>query len=389
MDTSATDIWFDEDGECKYCKIHDALESTHRLPETGPTDWLTKQVEIVRQAGRSRPYDCIVGVSGGRDSTYTLLKCVELGLRPLAVHFDNGWNSPTAVQNIENATRKLGVDLETIVADWEEFKSLQLAFLRASVPDAEVPTDYVIHSVLWRTAARLGIRFIFEGHSFRTEGTSPISWTYMDGRYLRAVWRAHGSHSSPESFPIMSLPEFLTNVFVRRIRVVRPLEHLHYNQEDAGRTLSEELDWEYYGGHHHESIFTNFFQAYYLPKKFGIDKRKTELSALIRSAQISRATALSELESGEYPYDEEVVSYTVSKLGLSQDEFLEIMDAPARSFEDYPNQLGIIRALRGPIRIAARLGLVPSILYLKYASSGEDWARRSSKHVAAPRSTSS
>ena len=372
MDTTASDIWFDETGECKFCKIHDELERTHPLPEHERTGPLAQLVDTARREGRNRQYDCIVGVSGGRDSTYTLLKCVEFGLRPLAVHFDNGWNSPVAVRNIENATRELGVDLETVVADWEEFKSLQLAFLRASVPDAEVPTDYVIHSVLWRAAARTGVRFIFEGHSFRTEGTSPITWTYMDDRYIRAVWRQHGGPSSSRSFPLMSLGRFLYYVFVRRIRVVRLLEHVEYSQRAAGSILQERLGWEYYGGHHHESIFTNFFQAYYLPKKFGIDKRKTEYSALVRSGQMSREEALAEVADSEYPHEAQVVEYAISKLGLTPEQFGDIMNAPLRSSVEFKSYLAIIRALRWPIRVAAQLGLVPSILYLKYAVSEGD-----------------
>lgn len=365
LDTTATDIWFTDNGVCKYCMIHDELEKAYPHGAEGDQQ-LERIASRIRAEGKGKPHDCIVGVSGGRDSTFTLYTAVNLGLRPLAVHFDNGWNSEIAVRNIENATTRLGVELHTVVADWEEFKDLQLAFLRASVPDAEVPTDYAIYSVLFESAVAEGVRYVLEGHSFRTEGTSPISWSYMDGRYIRAIHRQFGSGRA-KSFPIMSLTRLLYFLFVKRIRHVRPLEYIDYQQQEVNRILEEELDWEYYGGHHHESIYTQFFQSYLLPQKFGIDKRKTEYSALIRSGQREREEALEEITRTPYTCDPEVVEYAIKKLGLDNKHFQEIMRLPIRSFEQFPSYYSLIRSLRVPIRIAARLHAVPPILYLKYA----------------------
>ena len=366
LDSSAADIVFDADGVCQYCHIHDEMTRRHP-PETMAAD-LSRIVKQIKQAGRGKPYDCIVGVSGGRDSTYTLLLAKRLGLRPLAVHFDNGWNSDIAVSNIRKATNRLGIDLHTVVADWEEFKDLQRAFLLASVPDADIPTDYAIYSVLYETAAREGISHILNGHSFRTEGTSPISWTYMDGRYFRNVHRKFG-RGVVRSFRVLTMPRLLYYSFVRRIREVRLLEYVDYNKQTVDAELTRAVDWQYYGGHHHENLFTRFFQSYLLPTKFGIDKRKTELSALIRSGQITRADALAELDASPYEYDPAVVAYAVSKLDWTLPDWAAVFTRPVRSHDDFATYLPLIQRLRLPIKWACRMGILPHILYLKYASA--------------------
>ncbi len=368
LDTTVTDIWFDEKGECKYCKINDEMEKDHPLgPESDRK--LKEIIEKIKKDGKGLQYDCIAGTSGGRDSTYTLLKAVELGLRPLAVHFDNGWNTEISVKNIKKTCEKLNIPLYTVVADWEEFKDLQVSFLKASTPDSDIPTDYAIYSVLFKVAAKEGVKYILNGHSFRTEGTSPISWTYMDGRYLKAVHRRFGKVRKIKSFPVLTLPRLLYYAFVKRIKDVRVLEYMDYNKKQVDKVLTEKLDWEYYGGHHHENVYTKFFQSYYLPKKFNIDKRKTELSALIRSGQITREEALREINSSHYQYDPTVVEYAINKLGLTKEEFDKIMNNPNKTHDDYPNYLPLIKAMKFPIKIATKLKLLPHILYLKYASN--------------------
>lgn len=368
LDTTVADIWFDDKGECKYCKINDEMEKDHPLgPESALK--LKEIIEKIKKDGKGLQYDCIAGTSGGRDSTYTLLKAVELGLRPLAVHFDNGWNTEISVKNIKKTCEKLNIPLYTVVADWEEFKDLQVSFLKASTPDSDIPTDYAIYSVLFNVAAKEGVKYILNGHSFRTEGTSPISWTYMDGRYLKAVHRKFGKVRKIRSFPVLTLPKLLYYAFVRRIKDVRVLEYMDYNKKQVDKVLTEKLDWEYYGGHHHENVYTKFFQSYYLPKKFNIDKRKTELSALIRSGQITREEALREINSSHYQYDPTVVEYAINKLGLTKEEFDKIMNSPNKTHDDYPNYLPLIKAMKFPIKIATKLKLLPHILYLKYASN--------------------
>lgn len=366
LDTTVKDIWFDDEGHCKYCAIHDEMEQLNPLA-TKSNKRLLNIVNRIRKDGRNNPYDCIAGVSGGRDSTYTLYLAVKLGLRPLAVHFDNGWNSDTSVKNIKKVCEKLNVPLHTVVADWEEFKDLQISFLKASTPDADVPTDYAIYSVLFETANKEGIKYILNGHSFRTEGTSPISWTYMDPLYVSDVHKNFGRLKKFRSFPHMTFIKLLWFTLAKRIREVRLLEFIDYRKKDVDEILTNELGWEYYGGHHHENLYTKFFQSYYLPSKFKIDKRRTELSALVRSGQITRVEALKEIELTPYVVDEKLLDYTLVKLGLSKNELNDIMSSPLKSHDDYRTYLPFIRLMRLPIRIAAKLHIIPHILYLKYA----------------------
>lgn len=363
LDTTVPEILFDEKGECNYCNMHDEVISEYNKGEKGE-EKLKELTQKIKNSKSNSKYDCIVGVSGGTDSTFTLYTIKKMGLNPLAVHFDNGWNSEIAVQNIRNATNILGVDLYTWVADWEEFKDMQIAFLKSSTPDAEVPTDYTIISVLLKVATKENIKYIIEGQSSMAEGTTPLGWTYHDGRYLRAVQQKLGKKKA-KSFPILSLTNLLYYFFIKRIQLVRPLEYIDYSKEMARDVNKNELNWVDPGGHHHESVFTKFFQSYYLPKKFNIDKRKRELSAKIRSGLLEREEALKILMN-PYPVEEGLVDYTINKLGLSEDEFKKIMKAPVKSFLDYPSYYPLIRLLRYPIKIACSLHILPPIFYYKY-----------------------
>jgi len=366
FDTTVSDIVFDSKGECQYCKIHDEMERLHPLGDLGE-ERLKNSIEKIKKKGRGEKYDCVVGTSGGRDSTYTLYIAVKLGLRPLAVHFDNGWNTDISVRNVKNACKILDIDLYTVVADWEEFKDLQISFLKTSTPDADIPSDYAIVSTLYKVASKEGIKYILNGHSFRTEGTTPISWMYMDGRYFKSVCKKFGVNKKIKSFPILTATSLFYYSIIKRIRYFFILENIEYIQKDIDKVIKKELEWEYYGGHHHENTYTKFFQSYYLPKKFNIDKRKREYSALIRSDQFSREKALEIIEKDNYEYDEDVVKYVINKLGLSQNQWKEIMESPIKSHEDYPTYLKLIKLFRFPIKIAVKLKLLPNILYLKYA----------------------
>ncbi len=365
VDTTIPDIQFDDQGVCTLCKIHDELEKHFPLGEVGQQR-LNRLVEKIKVSGKNKRYDCMVGVSGGRDSTYTLYLAKKLGLRPLAVHFDNGWNSEIAVSNIKNALTKLDIDLHTVVADWEEFKDLQLAFLKASVSDAEIPTDVAIAGTRVQVAAEEGIKYIITGHSFRTEGLMPISWTYMDGKYINSVYKQFGTRSKLKTIPNYTLFDLFYYTFIKGIKLIPLLNYVEYNHEKVHKILQEELDWTYYGGHHHESYYTHFFQSFLLPQKFNIDKRKVEYSALIRSGQMDRDEALREITEIPYPYDPELVGYTIKKLGLTPVEFEEFMAAEPKTFLDYPTYYPLIKSMGFPIKIACDLGLLPRHLCLKY-----------------------
>jgi N-acetyl sugar amidotransferase len=349
---------------CQYCTIHDELEKQYRINDLS-AGRLANILKKIKKHGWKKKYDCVVGVSGGVDSTYTLYKAVNLGLKPLAVHFDNGWNSEIAVNNIEVVTRKLNVDLETIVADWEEFKLLQKSFLLASVSDAEIPTDVTIHAVLHQVAAQENIHYVLIGHSFRTEGVVPKTWTYMDGKYIDSVHKIF-SGKRLQSLPRLTLSRLLYYWFVKKIHSIPLLNYIPYDKAIAATILEKELGWRNYGGHHHESLYTVFFQSYYLPKKFGIDKRILALSARVRSGSIGREDALEQIKRSPYPLDEKIVDYAIKKLGLSAEDFKNIMSAPIKSFVDYPTYFPLVQFFWFPLFIAYKLNLVPKILYYKF-----------------------
>jgi N-acetyl sugar amidotransferase len=362
MDTTDPDIRFDDDGICAHCHTYDYLAA--KLVRTGEEGRraLAAEVDRIKASGRGKPYDCVMGVSGGVDSTYVAYVAKELGLRPLAVHLDNGWDSELAVSNIEKVLRKLQIDLYTEVLDWEEFRDLQLSFLKASVTDAEIPTDHAIGATVYRIAAERGIDFIVSGENVVTEGILPGSWTYgvWDWRYIRGVHQRFGTRRL-SSFPHYSLARLVYYKSVRRMRTLRPLDYVKYVKEDVMQVLQEQLGWKYYGGKHYESIYTRFFQGYILPRKFGIDKRRAHLSTLICSGQISREAALAEMMFNSYSeelqrHDRE---YVIKKLAITPEEFEAIMDSPIRTHRDYPNSSAVFRRAKGLVRTARRLRLLP------------------------------
>jgi N-acetyl sugar amidotransferase len=364
IDDTVSGIVFDKDGVCTFCHIHDELEAFYPLGEE-TSKRLKVVVDNIKKDGKRKKYDCVVGVSGGRDSTYTLYNAVKLGLRPLAVHFDNGWNSDTAVQNIKNITSKLGVDFYTHVADWEEFKDLQRSFLKASVPDAEVPTDWVIFSVLFKAAAVEGVKYIVHGHSFRTEGTTPLTWTYMEGKYVNYIQKQFGTRKI-KSFPVMSMVDYMYYSFVKRIKQVRILYYIPYDEKKIMDLLTTDVGWKDYGGKHHESKYTGFFQSYILTRKFNIDKRKLHYSALIRSGQMSREHALQKIQLDPYDGGMELLHYCIKKLGFAHEEFEQIMDDAPKSFLDYKSSYPLVRALQKPIKWGTDIGIVPDTVYRKF-----------------------
>ena len=364
LDTTIEEIKFDNQGVCNYCYTHDEMEKKFPLGKEGDAA-VNKIVNKIKRKGKNKKYDCIVGVSGGRYSTYTLYHAVKLGLRPLAVHFDNGWNSDIAVKNINNATRILNVDLETIVADWEEFKDLQVSFLKASVSDAEVPTDWVIFSILFETAKKIGVKYIIHGHSFRTEGSTPLSWTYMDGKYVKSVHRIFGKKKI-KSFPIMTMFSFFKYSILNRIKQIRLLYHINYDEKEVLKLMQDEMGWEDYGGKHFESAYTSIFQSHILMNKFNIDKRKLHLSALIRCNQISRDEALLKISSNPFVGGEKQIKYTVKKLGLKMSEFEDIMSSEIKSYKDYPTYYSSIKKLEKVIKFANKMNLIPDSVINKY-----------------------
>lgn len=352
MDTSDPDIRFDADGVCHHCHEYDRLVRERLLTGAARDVALEGIVAQIKADGIGKPYDCVIGVSGGVDSSYVAYLVKQLGLRPLALHLDNGWNSELAVSNIASQLKILGIDLQTHVIDWEEFKDIQLAMLRASTPDSEIPTDHAISALMFKTAERIGVRHIVTGCNIRTETHLPPAWSrgHGDWVYIRSVHRRFGTR------PIRTFP-YLTYLQVRRLTrkqvVTDLLNYVDYVKKDAKALLIRELGWRDYGGKHFESIYTRFYQGYILPNKFGFDKRRSHLSSLICSAEITRSAALEELKQEPYPVElqREDRAYAAKKFGLTDGEFEAILRAPPKTFWDYPSYA---KTLRHPVVSALR-----------------------------------
>jgi N-acetyl sugar amidotransferase len=336
MDTTDSAIEFDEQGICNRCT--DFFERSEVTPDKKPE--LDGLIHRIKNSAKNKKYDCVIGVSGGVDSTYVAYLVKKCGLNPLAVHLDNGWNSELAVSNIQKTLENLDIDLYTYVIDWQEFRDLQLSFLKASVTDAEIPTDHAIISVLYKMAAEHGVKYILSGANNATEGIYPTTWTYgiADWKYIQGVHQKFGTKKL-KSFPSTSLLQKDFNILLKRIQVVPFLDYFDYNKEEAVKLIESELGWRNYGGKHYESIYTRFFQGYIMPVKFNIDKRKAHLSTLICSDQITREEALEELKKPIYPQElfEQDKVFVLKKLGLSNEDFDRIMTSPIRTFRDYPN----------------------------------------------------
>jgi len=336
-DESIPGIAFDEAGVSNYARLFDRLAKAFPRGEKGLSEWRSL-VQKINASGKNQRYNCIIGVSGGTDSSYLLHVARGFGLKPLAVNFDNGWNSDIAVKNIKKMTTALDIDLETYVVNYEEIKDLNKSYMYAGLPWIDIPTDLAIKAVLYKIAIREGLKFILRGNDFRSEGTQPSEWTYGDGRQLSAVHRKFGKVKL-KTFPNYTLFKLVYYGFVKGIKSIYPFYYLDYNKAKAQDFLKKIYAWEYYGGHHHENIFTKFAIAYWLYEKFGIDKRKITLSAQILSGEMSRRDALAQME--KLPYDKdkaaEMIEYVIKKLDLTKDEFMRIFKNKKRSFKDYPS----------------------------------------------------
>jgi N-acetyl sugar amidotransferase len=350
MDTSDPEIEFDADGACSHCTNYSNRVATELVPPDDREARLQAIVGEIKRAGKGKEYDCVLGVSGGVDSTMVAYIARQLGLRSLAVHFDNGWNSEVAVDNIKRCLTSLDIDLYTYVVDWEEFRDLQLSFLKASVPNCEIPTDHGISAVLWNTAHKQGIRYILNGSNLVTEGILPVSWTYTsyDLLHLKAIHKRFGGRRL-RTFPTLSLARFGYYVAVEKVRTLNLLNYVDYNKAKAMDVLQSELGWRYYGGKHYESIYTRFYQGYYLPCKFGFDKRRAHLSTIVVSGEMSREAALREMEQDGYPPNlfNDDLAFVLKKLGITRQQFDKIMAAPVKTHMDYPNMATLHLRMKG------------------------------------------
>jgi N-acetyl sugar amidotransferase len=330
LDTTTSLISFDENGVCNFCHDYDkvAAETVVRDKKIR-YDEFDKIIAEIKEQGKNKPYDCILGLSGGVDSSYLALIAHEQGLRPLVVHFDNGWNNEAAVKNIEKIVNKLNYDLSTYVIDWEEFKDLQLSYFKASVIDLEVPTDHLIVATLFKLAEKHNIKYILSGNNIRTEYVLPSDWIYTKKLDLVNLTNIHKKFGkiSIKSFPKMGINDRYRYQSKLGIRSISFFDKIDFDVDTVQKRLMAELNWTPYEGKHYESLFTRFYQGYILVKKFGVDKRKAHLSSLICSGQITKQKALEELSHPPYPVElqEEDKKYLIKKWDLTEAGFEEIM----------------------------------------------------------------
>jgi N-acetyl sugar amidotransferase len=347
MDTSDADITFDSDGICCHCRQHESKAS--RLLPAGPERERAfgALVDNVRSA-RVGEYDCIVGLSGGVDSSYVAHLAVKHGLRPLAVHFDNGWNSELAVKNIETLVGELDLDLMTFVIDWEEFRDIQRSFFAAGVIDIEMVTDHAIFAALYQLARKHRIRYILAGTNVATEAIMPTSWQHFkfDLRNLLDIQRRFGTRPI-RRFPTLSIWSMAGFHYTGLIKSASLLNYLDYSKTAAIATLQREFGWQYYGGKHYESLFTKFYQAHILPVKFGIDKRRAHLSDLIMNEETTREESLRDLDKPRYDQNEleRDTEYVCKKLGFTREEFSAYLARPPVLHATYKSYAKFARPL--------------------------------------------
>lgn len=360
MDTTDAKISFDEDGVCDHCRSFRG----HTLPnwktgESGKAE-LDRIIERIRKHGKGRDFDCIIGMSGGIDSSYLVYAAKALfGLRPLVFHVDAGWNSQIAVNNIEKLVDGLGLDLYTEVIDWEEMKDLQLAFFKSGVPHIDTPQDHAFFATMYKFATQYGVRDILTGANLSTECVrNPIEWMYYqsDSTQLRDIHGIFGTRPL-RNFPVTSIVwHKIWLPYVKGIRTWRPLNYIEYVKADAMKLLSERFGWQPYPQKHFESRFTRFYESYWLPEKFGFDTRKVQFSSLILTGQMAREEALERLATPAY--DPETIhqdfEYVATKLGITVEELEKYLNAPNKSFRDYKSQMWIYDI---GARVAKALGL--------------------------------
>ncbi len=338
------DITFDEKGICNYYyEFQESYKEKVCSGEEGEKE-LAEIVKKIKEDGKGKPYDCVMGLSGGVDSTYVAYLAKKYGLRPMAIHFDNGWNSELAVKNIENIVSRLGFDLHTYVINWEEFKDIQQSYLKASVVDIEAITDHAIFATLYRYAGEKGYKYILSGTNVQTENTLPKSWIHpkADHINIKAIHKKYGTVEL-KTFPFMDAKVKRYYQKMKGVQSVSILNYVDYNKANVKKLIQEELGWRDYGGKHYESVWTRFYQGYILPTKFKIDKRKAHLSDLIFSKQITKEQALKELEQPIYPQEvfEQDYEFVLKKFGWTDEEFQKIMAQPPRSHYDFDHEMPI------------------------------------------------
>lgn len=342
MDTTDPDISFDTKGQCNHCNMYFNNIQQDTYDGERSDAQLKEIVTRIQAAGKGKAYDCLVGISGGVDSCYTAYLCKELGLRPLLLHLDNGWDSEIAVKNIRTIAKKLGLDYQSYVMDWEEFKQIQLAFLRSSIVDIEMPTDIAIPAALYEVASKHGIKYLISGGNYTSEGILPRQWGYhvmKDMKLYKHIVSKYGKTKRKKT-PAIGLIGEAYYKFVKGIRTIYLLNYVPYNKDEARAFMERELGWENYGGKHYESRYTGFWQSYMLPVKWNIDYRKATYSTQICAGQLTREQALKGLETLSYKAEkvQEDKLFICKKFGITEADFDQIMQEKPLTYKAFPNE---------------------------------------------------
>lgn len=340
------DILFDEKGVCNVCHTYDQMAEKFRIEqEELGENYLAKHVEKMKEDGKGRDYDCLIGISGGVDSSYLAILLKEWGLRPLAIHIDNGWNTELAVSNIEKLIKQLDIDLITYVINWEELRDLELSYMAASVIDIDIPNEMASQSMLYQTAAKHNLKYLITGHNFSSEGWLPPSFTHYkyDTINMRDIHKKFGKVNL-KTYPTIGFFRSIYYSKIRKINYCSPLNYIHYDKEEAKKILIERHGWRDYGGKHFENSYTRFYQSYILPEKFKLDKRRSHFSSLICAGQMTREVALSKIK--EAPYDnietlENDKEYFIKKLRITEADFDNYINSAPKKHTDYKSYMNI------------------------------------------------
>jgi N-acetyl sugar amidotransferase len=350
MDTSDPEISFDPNGVCNHCRQFDERAPREWFPnDEGSRRW-NILVTQMKANGHGKEYDCILGLSGGVDSSYLALKVHESGLRPLVMHVDAGWNTELAVANIEAIVKYCGFDLHTHVVDWEDMRDLHLAYMRAAVSNQDVPQDHIFFASLYHFATSNGIRHILSGGNLATEGIFPSTWhgSSMDAINLKAIHKKFGERKLNHYKTISFFDCYIWYPFIKKMRTIRPLNYMAYDKAEALIELQTKVGYKPYPRKHGESLFTKLFQNYYLPKKFGMDKRRPHFASLIASGQMTRDAALVKLDEPLYdPAELEIdITYFCKKLRMTRQQFDALLKVPTHHYSDFPNWDGRYQKLK-------------------------------------------
>jgi len=374
-DSTCPGITFDSEGICNFCHLHDKWTRWYPNDERGRKK-LDQLIHRIKKDGKGRRYDCVVGISGGRDSSWLLHRTVtEYGLRPLAVHFNDGFDNPVGGENMVNITRKLGVELRTITSDWREAKDLKISFLKASVPELNEGTDVGIAAACYGVAHKEGVRHLLYGQSFRTEGIKPMSWAYMVGDYVNDVQQKFGTvelrpWKADDPNYHLGWRELFYYSIIKGIRAHSPLYYEQYIRTEADELLAREYDWVYPGAHYFDDLYWALI-TYVHRVKFNIDFRLNAYSALIRDGQMDRDHAIEAVKKPYVMEDPRIIDLCLKRLAISREQFDAWMALPPKTFRDYDTGYDTMLKLRPLIKLATKMGFMPEIVYDKYFLCGE------------------